>query len=175
MDNFNFLLEHTVQTLYDSGYNDFLIDLSLLPEQTSSPGHLRGEIGEPLRMHCIGDVAYLGLELRYCKVSLEGSAQWIGQSSRWSEFTLSGRPVPLTSVGTLAKGCRFNLSSLAQLTSTYSHMRIDACPLECDYHIPQRRHGWKPRVQRLGEAGFFGRKNRLLVPNGRGGWKEVKP
>ncbi len=159
------LLDPLVQALYDLGHNDFTIDCDALPCYPDSLGYyLGGEESRRLRAAYRADPGYFGHKTAHCDLTLVGNAFRLGTFSKWSGFSIEGEA---HQVAHYSSHCSYRLRAF-QCLSVTSEM-----PSDCEFRISQKMT--PGRMRRLKGDNFFRQGNTILVPDGSGGWTEVRP
>ena len=171
------LFYSVVEALYDAGWNDLTLDLT--PLAGMMPEHVcrwhEGTPERPLSLSCIVpptpeanelDVVWAGEHVQYCKIRVSGTVECAGYWSSDSEFIFERH---IETLGWYSDRCAYSLSgakdielSRAGWNSVSNCFRLDVA--------------WqKERAPTLLDPYFFERGNTLLVPDGSGGWKGVRP
>ena len=180
------LLTPLVQGLYDIGHNNFYMDLllSTIPKELGTG--LCGRHRRPLRMRCKGNVHRFAEKARDVDLILDGDTRFGGHRSRDSMFTFL-RSVDLSNS---PRHSTFHLDSIDQVATDHSlkmwrsHKKkiketCETMPAHCRFYIQNKPDD--SILEELAEVGFFEhtfpfrKRNRLYVPQGKGGWKEVTP
>ena len=170
------LFDTVLQVLYETGSQDLTLDLHSLP---ALPSFLsfdqRGTEERPLSItyrlpggQDERDDVQIGTKASHCQIHVVRGSGWAGIQATHSDFTLEGTVLPYLNAGG-AFGCTFLFSDAT------------SCSLERWYEATKGEHfsatlkgSAGVRKVRLPEN-FFERQNRLLTPDGEGGWKEVRP
>ncbi len=170
------LFYSTVQALYDAGWNDLTMDLT--PLAGMMPEHVcrwhEGTPERPLSLRCIlpptreadkPDVVWAGEHVTHCKIRVSGTAEWAGCWSYDSEFVFERR---IENLGWHSERCSYALDAedIGIGRGAWKSVR-DCYRLEATWQ-DGRATTWL-------DPDFFGRGNTLLIPDGEGSWKEVKP
>ena len=167
----NELMDDVVQTLYTKGYNNFHIDLTSLINRIpkdwewlpSLGRRLRGSERRPLKCSYRSDANGLGYDSGDCVLRLEGEAPGVGWKAQNSTFY-----VP-------------TLGIEGMFWPTYVTIEIDDWPTNCSYYLENGITELESdtRDTQCSKGHLYKtlalRGNRFLVPNGKGGWKEVTP
>ncbi len=170
------LLTPAVRALYSQGYDEFSLNLAHLQERPDKAlSCIRGTEERPISLLLHGDVEEVGCGLTHCIVDFYGNARDVGESASFSEFRLhaaSGH------VGRGAQGCAFLFPR-----AYYAEVSAAGSPKSGGYTV--NLWYWGPeesrtvvieRKDRSKKSGdFFEQGNRILIPDGNGGWREVRP
>lgn len=178
-----YILSTVIQALYDLGHNGLVLDLSLYHESLECIAGISGFKDDPLRLTCRGDVQSFGYGSSWCELELIGDASDIGTHATDCTFTALG------SRGYAGHDSRRSIYHVASLDAV-----SPAAAAACAFYIHEDNEGacegildWlgkklkvTGKMRALKKCHFFDPlsytgKNALYVPDGRGGWKEVRP
>lgn len=164
----NHLLNPLVQALYMLDYNGFFLDLSHLPlsSRLSVAKSLKGVEGNLLEAAFMGSFDEFGYRAGYSKLHLLGDAYRVGLFSYSSDFILE-RAAGF--IGTVAHGSRFTFPGVDDATLE-RHISNHSRPL---YRLVRKKGG--ATYETFMYDDFFDHGNSILVPDGNGSWKEVRP
>lgn len=82
-----------LQSSFDAGYNDFILDTTVLPEIHDIAKKLCGTPEKRLNLKVIGNVGSFGNSARYCSVLSNGNADFYGFGALDCRFELHGRVI----------------------------------------------------------------------------------
>lgn len=159
-------IDPLVQLLYLKGLNNFSINLLLLLSWPDCCGsYLRGESDRPLIASYIGDkVGQFAYDSRDSVLSLKADALNVGHTSVSVVVKFDGAS---GSVGWRGEGCDYEfLDEFAVINPYENH--------DCTFRV-RSDTAYDGELGHLSEMGFFRRGNRILMPDGKGGWDEVIP
>ena len=153
-----FMLNPLIQALYNLGFNDFIVDLTLFHTPLSRIGEYLHGVGE----HRLR-VSYLGKTIG-----------GVGGKSRSCEFTLS----PTSMIGNSTRSCKYYLESTKPLYDWAKSRFNNRTGEISDLWMPSWcRYSVKETVDKhldfLRQSGLFGTfsGNTLYVPDNKGNWK----
>ena len=154
-----------ITALYDAGHNDLIMDIRPIEDDMSicEVGYLEGKPELPLRLTLVGSAwRNIGDFFHHVHLTCVGDACYVGNDARNCEFTVSGK----ASVNCLGAG-----------RSRDTIYRIARPDLSEDLFHEYLAEGSPEEkvLAYLSNARFFERGNTLYVPDGSGGWKEVRP
>ncbi len=170
------LFYSVVEALYDAGWNDLTLDLT--PLAGMMPEHVcrwhEGTPERPLSLSCIVpptpeanelDVVWAGEHVQYCKIRVSGTVKWAGCWSSDSEFIFEKH---IENLGWHSNRCSYALpvEDIEFSRGTWNSER------DC---FKLYGTSTKDRAATWLDPYFFERGNTLLVPDGSGGWKGVRP
>lgn len=191
LHNRHFLVNPLLQALYGLGHNGFHVDLGEMPAFTNSIGEgLQGTPELPLELSLIcmrtSDAAewpYLTNDLcsrmEHCVVTVRGDIGSVGKGSICSEYLLDGS---VRDIGREGTQCTYRLTNpedaalgyypkknlFRRLLGKWSYYQV----------LSTVREGAHPSVTAYETymlPDFYDRGNTLLIPDGAGSWKEVRP
>lgn len=160
------LIDPLLQVLYLKGLNNFSIDLFPLPLWPVYCGSfLTGKKGNPLTASYLGeDVGQFAYDSKDCVLSLKADALNVGHKSTSVVVKFDGAS---GSVGWRGEGCDYEFLDEFVVINPYENH-------DCTFRV-RSDTAYDGDLKYLNELGFFRRGNRILVPDGRGGWDEVVP
>lgn len=166
----------SIQALYDAGIPSFTVTAPAMPRYTWFIRDLAGREDRQLDVRCVGAFYELGTRLTHARLTVEGSAYRVGAESTSSEFMRDGPSSSIRKAGQWARGCVFQVGDAEAVTATL-HWEGGSLAIattdDCTYYVD--REISRPDLLELDAAHFFHSRNRLLVPDGAGSWKEVLP
>ncbi len=183
-----------IRALYEAGHPDLVLDFTSFGVQVEEVAEcLSGTEGRPLSLACLlsrnaggFDAGSVGASARYCRIDIRGSARDVGAFSSDCEFILNG---PAGRIGYGSRDCTYRLAGAellgldavtAKKVTDSEHPNYHGAVVvqvedEQLFRLTLRR-GEGTAFAYLDGAFFDGaRGNRLLVPDGAGGWTEVRP
>lgn len=90
-------LDLLVQSLYDVGFNDLVVDITPYPFSTNDPnsyrlvvGVLTGEAEKPLRINYKGSFYNVGPLARNCEIEVRGETAYLGNRAENTSFKVNG-------------------------------------------------------------------------------------
>ncbi len=189
----HFLVNPLLQALYGLGHNGFLLDLRDMPAFTNSIGdYLCGTPERPLELNLRYMWASDTTELPYsvhntcsrmehCVATVRGDVNRVGTGSMRSEYILDGS---VHGIGREGTQCTYRLTNPESAVLGYYPTRNLLRRLlgkrsDSNFQMVSTvREGTHPSVTAYAtymQQDFYDRGNTLLIPDGEGSWKEVKP
>ncbi len=166
----------SIQALYDAGIPSFTVTAPAVPRYTWFIRDLAGTEDRQLDVKCVGAFYELGTRLAYARLTVEGSAYRVGAESTSSEFRREGPSSSILKAGQWARDCVFQVGDAEAVTATL-HWEGGSLAIattdDCTFHVDGEVSHLD--MLELKAAHFFHSRNRLLVPDGNGSWKEVRP
>ena len=160
----NTLLDPLVQALYDMGHDNLIVDLDPLPAFFQACAtYLHGTEERPLTATYVGSALSIAHWTHWCRLDITGSAWTLGHKAHHISIIYHGR---CGSVGWAASDSEFELRGRRALINPYEN---NGCVFRTEEDLTEHD------LSELRKEGFFNRGNTLLVPDGAGGWKEVRP
>ncbi len=171
-----FSLDRLVQALYNVGYNDFHIDLNVLPTVLWSAAHnLEGTENNPLTVTYVGDVeGVFGRYNQHCDITIMGNA---GDSANDSEHCTYRFEGGVGYFGSDSSNCDLHVQD----------MESCFCMTYGDDDMPQKSRVFVHSIQKespsifdlsaasqLYDKGFYKAKNRLYAMKQDGTWNEKR-
>lgn len=154
------LLSPLIQALYETGSNDFRVELPphvILPH---AAWFLHGTAGDMLRLRIKGSTNWsFGKGVDHCSLELEGDAPLVGNAAMDSVFISSAERYAFH-----CGGCEFHIHAKRFSVAEDSE--------RCSFHLYEGMG--EMDVKSLLAGDFIQKGNRLLVPDGSGGWTEVR-
>lgn len=159
-------IDPLVQLLFQNGLNNFSINLLLLPSWPDCCGsYLRGESDRPLTASYLGErVGQFAYDSKDSVLSLKADALDVGHKSASVVVRFDGAS---GSVGWRGNGCDYEFLDEFAIINPYENH-------DCTFRV-RSDTAYDGELKHLDELGFFRRGNRILMPDGKGGWDEVVP
>ncbi len=177
--NFHFLqymFNPILKGLYDRGFNNFHLDLSDFPELFWMGAQLYGTEDNHFVLYYKGEVHTFGSDCTHARIFAEGPFNHVGGESLDSKFTFSEAEY---SVGLKAERCAFHIDTGNPYTWIQDiagkHLNEDV-PKGCEFYFEKGIEDSDDVIAYSTIVEWFsGHGNTFLIPDGSGGWEEVKP
>ena len=170
------LTDPILQTLYDVGYNNFVLNIGK-PDRSPWIGwELMGTERRPLTLKITGDVDTLGSLSQHCDFEVIGDIQSTGFKAKHCTFRLRGlvEELDLKARNSEVIDCTYYIESpepLEQLCNTiYPKWKL---PQGCAFYVGSEIR--QKTLSRFKNKLFFKYKNGLYIPDGNEGWLRVDP
>ena len=169
------LLSPVLNALYGTGHNNLVLDLRHVHYSPArAPISLQGDETEALSLTCLlpSDTGHCAERASHVNMHISGRTLRVGQQSQNSDFTLED----YTSwAGHMAEASTFRFLGVevASIVPNPSDLR-PFYDIDITSHLLYLSKGSSVHEVRLDEE-FFDQGNRILIPNGKDGWKEVLP
>ena len=191
-NNLNFALTKSIKALHGVGLDTFTLDFRTVPEQLYAMfSRLKGTEEQKINITCKGNFRQFGSEVEHCNLELSDYVESFAQGAKFSTLRFSGPPEVQFSAGWGAEDSAYYLPSMERLPFTVDmgfqylyfnsmnryhsgHNVHEFPPLSdrCRFYVEQFDEKLFSKIENLG---FWRHKNRLYVPNGKGGWNERIP
>ncbi len=185
----NYLFSPLMQHFYSQGHNGFSLDLSHLERDYywTVVRELHGTEEEPLELAFNGpEIYHCGANVSHCRLTISGDVYVLGCSASHSEFIYTGKRELVRVHGQTHE---HHGSSYETTDSLLIGNGAEHCVFKLPDYIDAHYIGglWEDTEMRISlsksdgtgdtcrvKSDFFDDKNQLLVPDGNGGWKEVR-